>query len=648
MRRAWHALAAYVGLAVIATWPLVRGIGRDVPADLGDPVFVMWVLAWDCEQLLAILAGDLSRLSTFFDANIFHPVPLTLAYSEHFLAQAVQILPVWALTGNPILCYNLLFLSTFALSGLGAYLFVRELTGNPRAAFVAGVVFAFAPYRFPQSSHLHVLSSQWMPFALYGFRKFFDSFENTGSTTGGRWRPLLGATAALVAQNLSSTYYLMFFSPFAAAYVGWEVWRRRLWHERRLWLQLGAAAVVILVLTVPLLLPYAAVRDQLQIARSRGELSMYTADVYSYFTAVREQVVWGSIARVYPKSEGDLFPGLVAVVLAVIGIATWRRDAPAIAPLSVSRTAWVLIGAASLHLLAAAATLLYRRLTLDFGLFQIRITNVDQLLLRALVLMVIAAIVSPGCRTRIGKFMRARGFFVLALFIAVWLSLGVSPQTLGRPLNLTGIYAALYEYVPGFDGLRVPARFAMVAVLMLAVLGGYGAAAFSRWRWATPTFAVLTIALLTESMVRPFPINGIGTLRDYATPEPRIYRPARAPAVYQRLAREPDVVLAELPMGQPDYDIRAMFYSVVHHGKLLNGYSGFFPQHYGLLALALSDVPGHAATAWDALRDAGASHVIVHEAAWLDDRGPRTTATFTELGAVEIFRDGTDVLMRLP
>ena len=189
---------------------------------------------------------------------------------------------------------------------------------------------------------------------------------------------------------------------------------------------------------------------------------MYTADVYSYFTAVREQVVWGNIARVYPKAEGDLFPGLVAVVLAVIGVATWRRDAPAIGAASVSRMAWVLIVAATLHLLAAAATLLYRRVTLDLGLFQVRITNIDQLLLRALVLMTIAAIVSPGYRTRIAEFMRARGFFVLALFLAMWLSLGVSPQTLGRPLNLTGIYAALYEYVPGFDGLRVPARFAMI------------------------------------------------------------------------------------------------------------------------------------------------------------------------------------------
>ena len=327
MRRAWHALAAYLALAVVATWPLARGLGRDVPADLGDPVFVMWVLAWDCEQLLAILGGDVSRLSTFFDANIFHPVPLTLAYSEHFLAQAVQVLPVWALTGNPILSYNLLFLSTFVLSGLGAYLFVRELTGNPRAAFVAGVLFAFAPYRFPQSSHLHVLSSQWMPFALYGFRRFFDSFDTAASRPGGRWRPLLGAAAALVAQNLSSTYYLMFFSPFAAAYVLWEVWRRRLWRDRRLWLQLGAAAAIVFVLTVPLLLPYAAVQEQLQVARARGELSVYAADVYSYLTAVREQVVWGNVARLYPKAEGDLFPGLVAVILAVIGIATWRRDA---------------------------------------------------------------------------------------------------------------------------------------------------------------------------------------------------------------------------------------------------------------------------------------------------------------------------------
>jgi hypothetical protein len=245
--------------------------------------------------------------------------------------------------------------------------------------------------------------------------------------------------------------------------------------------------------------------------------------------------------------------------------------------------------------------------------------------------------------------MRTRGFYLVALLAAMWLSLGLTPQTLRRPLNLTGPYHLLYTYVPGFDGLRVPARFNMIAVLMLAVLGGYGAAALSRWRWATPALVLATTAFFAESLVRPFPINSSGTLRDYATPEARVYRPARAPAVYRRLAQESGgVVLAELPLGQPDYDIRAMYYSIVHHARLVNGYSGFFPPHYGLLTLSLSDVPLHATTAWDALRSGGVSHVIVHEAAWLDDRGPRTTAALTQLGAIEIFRDGSDVILRMP
>jgi hypothetical protein len=397
----------------------------------------------------------------------------------------------------------------------------------------------------------------------------------------------------------------------------------------------------------PVSAAYALVQDQLQIARSRGELSMYAADVYSYATVVSEQIVWGAIARVFPKAEGDLFPGLVAVGLALIGLATWRRDTDLkVAP--VTRLAWIVLAVAAIHLFIAGAALLYRRFVLDLVLFTMRVTNVDQLLLRALVLMALAAIVSSGCRSRIAAFMRTRGFYLIALLAAMWLSLGLAPQTLGRPLNLTGVYRLLYDHIPGFDGLRVPARFNMIAVLMMAVLGGYGAAGLSRWRWATPALVILTTAFFAESLVRPFPINGLGTLRDYTTPEARVYRPTRAPAVYRRLAQETGVVLAELPLGQPDYDIRAMYYSVVHHARLVNGYSGFFPPHYGLLTLSLSDVPSHAMIAWDALRNGGVSHVIVHEAAWLDDRGHRTTAALIQLGAMEMFRDGSDVILRLP
>src|SRR2546430_9698879 len=168
-RQAACAFGAYLALAIVLTWPLARGLARDVAWDLGDSVLNMWILSWDCEQFRAILGGHWSHLRHFFDANIFYPAPLTLAYSEHLIPEALQIFPIYALTGNPILCYNLLFLSTFALSGVGMFLFARELTGSVAAAFVGGMLFAFVPYRVPPAWHLPMRSWRWLPLALSGF-----------------------------------------------------------------------------------------------------------------------------------------------------------------------------------------------------------------------------------------------------------------------------------------------------------------------------------------------------------------------------------------------------------------------------------------------------------------------------------------------
>ena len=88
------------------------------------------------------------------------------------------------LTGNIILCYNLLFISSFALSAFGTYLLVRDLTGDRRAAFIAGLVYGFLPYRIASVPHLQVMSSQWMPFALCGLNRFVT----TGSTESARRR----------------------------------------------------------------------------------------------------------------------------------------------------------------------------------------------------------------------------------------------------------------------------------------------------------------------------------------------------------------------------------------------------------------------------------------------------------------------------
>jgi hypothetical protein len=269
-------------------------------------------------------------------------------------------------------------------------------------------------------------------------------------------------------------------------------------------------------------------------------------------------------------------------------------------------------------------------------------------LLRAAILFVLVLVLSPRARAHTRSFMRSRGYFVLALMAAWWLSLGPSPTSLGRPVDLAGPYRLLFEHVPGFSGLRVPARLAMIVVLMLSVLVGYGASWIATLGRGRVVLSAAAVAFLLEATVFPFVVNGITATTKFNLPEARLYRPARAPGVYKEAATLPDTaVIAELPLGYPDFDLRAMYYSLVHHRPILNGYSGFFPATYGQLSFALSELPRHAQLSLTTMREAGATHAIVHEAAFLDQEGTQTTAALRRLGAVELYRNGTDVLLAL-
>jgi hypothetical protein len=44
--------AAFLLITVGMTWPLVRGLGRDLPGDLGDPALNCWILGSNTQHLL--------------------------------------------------------------------------------------------------------------------------------------------------------------------------------------------------------------------------------------------------------------------------------------------------------------------------------------------------------------------------------------------------------------------------------------------------------------------------------------------------------------------------------------------------------------------------------------------------------------------
>ena len=139
------------------------------------------------------------------------------------------------------------------------FLLGRELTGSAAAGLVAGLAFAFAPYRIANIPHLQVLSSAWMPFVLFGLHRHFAT---------GRLKPLAGAAAAWLVQNLSCGYYLLFFTPVVFLYIAWELTRHRMWNDRHALMRIGAAIAIVLAATVPFLLPYVELRRSLKRAAS--------------------------------------------------------------------------------------------------------------------------------------------------------------------------------------------------------------------------------------------------------------------------------------------------------------------------------------------------------------------------------------------
>ena len=654
------AFISYLALSLVLTWPLVLGLGRDVPGDLGDSLLNMWILAWGAEHVPRLLTGAVSW-SEFWNANIFHPEPLTFALSENLFGQTLQILPIYWLTGNIILCYNLLFMSTFALSAFGTYLLVRDLTGDRRAAFIAGLVYGFLPYRIASVPHLQVLSSQWMPFALYGLNRFI---------TTGSHKALAGGTAALVMQNWSCVYYVLYFAPFVPLFVlhrMWTVRTVRTLRTLRTWLWLMAAAAGTLALTFPFLLPYREVQSLFSIERPLGEVVNFSANVWSYVTASENVWLWGALLRFYGRPEGETFLGFMPWLLAGAALASvsgpvvapaFRRGIPRLKPRATPLRVfkWALAIVVITQFIAVMSAVIFGGFDLRAFGMQIRARTVSRLLLQFGIAAVLLLVLSPRLRKQAAIVLRSPiALFFVATLLAMWLSLGPLPKAGDSMVSGFGLYGLLYDYVPGFNGVRVPARYAMIAGLFLAVLAGFGSArilgaaesvspklASASGERRRMAFAVIAVLVLVEGVAIPIEINRTWNMSE-AAPPARVFPRAAAPAVYRRIAALPAAtVITEFPFGDKAWEIRYVYYSTAHWKPITNGYSGGFPPSYNEHVARLQHIAVDPEASWQTLRNIGTTHVVLHRnafakssdadavEAWLKSHGAREVERFAE------------------
>src|SRR3954471_6175648 len=183
-------VALFAALTAVMTWPQAINLATKA-TDHQDVYFNMWRFGWTAHALA-------TAPSRILDANIFYPERRALTFSDAMPVESAVAAPMLWAGIRPVLAHNLMLLAGIVLSGSGIFVLARRLTGSIGAGVTAGVVFAFAPYRFEHYMHMELQWTVWTPWAFWALdRMFKDGRRRDGA--------LVGVFIAL--QFMSSIYY---------------------------------------------------------------------------------------------------------------------------------------------------------------------------------------------------------------------------------------------------------------------------------------------------------------------------------------------------------------------------------------------------------------------------------------------------------
>jgi hypothetical protein len=552
------------------TWPLAAQFTTAIPAG-GDAWQHLWNLWWMKQALVDL------HTNPFHTDLLYYPYGVNLYF--HTLVPLIGAIsvPFQLLGFNLLAAYNLMVVLSFVAAGLGTYLLVHYLTGSRPGAFVAGLIFTFAPYHFAHLlGQLNLTSLQWIPFYILALFKMWDPPRLRSAECGVRigagsphpptpnlqaptpnphsalrtpqlwWAA--GAGVWLAANAYTEWIYAMFLGLFTAWFLVWKIGVER---QGPGW-RAGVARLAVLgavagVLVAPMLIPMVQeARTATYMQSPAVDTLFYSSDVVDAFVPSPFHPLWGQIgaavAAHFPSrhpAERVVFAGYTALLLGGLAVVAFRR----------------------------------RKAVLFWGV-------------------------------------TALGAWVLSLgpVLQVWGRSTFTAFGISIPLP----YLALY-YVPLLNIFRAPSRFIVLVMLALAVLAGFVLAGVGRVRW--------------RGVARPARVWGISAIVGALVLLEFLAIPSMVPPgydvpFYQQLAQEPgDFAILELPLRpMSDYET----YQTVHGKPIIGGYLSRQPPdrfvaetpvlRYLLPTTAVDDpVAGEAArTGLADLRRAGVRYAVVH------------------------------------
>jgi hypothetical protein len=552
--------AAYAALAVAMTYPLALHTGTRVPHDLGDPLLSTVILWWN--------AHHVPLTAEWWNGSFFFPGTGTIAFSDHRLGLSLIASPLqWAGLG-PLAAYNITLLATFPLCALAAHWAAFRLTGRHDASVLAGLAYGFNPYRFAHIEHLELLAAFGMPVALGALHGYLRD-RNL------KWAVLLAV--ALFVQALASSYYFLFFLVLLAL---WMIWFLRP-RDYRIAVTIALSVALAIVAMAPIAFGYMAIHTRYGLSRGLGDIVTLSADVTSFVTASPLSALWGWTSSLNGP-ERQLFPGATIVVVVAIATLRWlvsRRN-----EVSSNRTAWLLFAVGTAFTAVAAAA--WRYGPAQIGPLSIGVPFKP---LSLAFYGYVGALLASSPVRRTYRHRSSLAFFVLATMALLVFSLGPKPAFLHQQFLYEPPYSWLMRLSVFRDSVRVPARFGMPAILTLSVAG---ALAFARLVVpARPVVAFLVAAGIVADA-------GIARL-------PLLDPPASWPSM---VSTTNATSFVELPLGETLHDAAAMYRTTMTSLPTANGMSGYYPQHYEALRLALDE---RDETALDALATRGPLIVVV-------------------------------------
>lgn len=562
-------ILAFVAMTVAMTWPWVLHL-RDGVSDPGDPYLNAWIMWWDYYQTF----HDPVNL---FHAPIFYPYQYTLAYSEHNYGIAMLFFPFYALGLRPLTAAGLATLLGFVISAYGAFRLARTLTGSSGVAWVAGIVFGFALYRFATISHLNYLFAGWIPLTVEAIVLFMRRPN---------WRRASWLGVAFTMNALTCIHWLILtLIPFALT-GAFLLTRFELWKNFQLWKRLAVVLALSGIVLLPFMLPYQRAAKLQGTVRRSEEAASFSAHAKDWLAATPMNKLWHGFGPVPDTGERHLFPGLLPILLLLAafllarpsidtgkpsGSVDYKNDEVKRSQLPESpRRKKILLTLdvlALLSLMVAVIAYGYGGIQ-PFGLRPLHVPDETRPLGIFLILILVRLCLAYPQALRFGQsrnlietIQRASETFGIGL---VWVLLGFF-GSLGMHFFF---HRLLFDYLFIFRSIRVPARWAMIAMLGVALLAGLGARnlahVLSSWRpqlRVALVYAVICGLLLFEGRSAPMQVYSGEVDPDAVTLHLR-KTPMRGG-------------VAHLPSGVEAANHRYVLRQADHQRPLITAFSGF-------------------------------------------------------------------------